>query len=475
MKYILLVSIITFSAHCFGQMNPAYRDVWTGTFEASYGQQTKKYHFDLNIQSLTEKKIGGFLTFHELGTNTKTPSQAVELKYNKKKNSFSFVGSAMRVNGKDCLGPYTLSWNNTFDTVKIGFEALFCLVNGSGELVKAPRPKRESILVSTTPNKSEPNRITGTTTPEKEIEVISAEGINLLFKNATTKLTHEEKNEIYQLLSFRLTTDKQKFVDKSDNTDEYSFSAEAWPIDLNGDGVEEIVVNWGNTYTSGNAGSSVTMFIKNGKMYQENFGFGGDLYQIIPSMSNGFPDLSFGVPGTQIPIWRYNGSQYNHHKSVSEAEYKKLKAVSVESFKKNPKLVLDTKRQQANSSASTLSNDDIIIPPSKSNPNAKTLILKRWLIVNVIGSHHDMFVGDKERGITREFQFTSGGKCFAYEKGLLSGTFNYIMAPDGKSMLWSIEGDRRQMSIEILSITSKEMIIKFPMYYGSDKVVMRIR
>lgn len=48
------------------------------------------------------------------------------------------------------------------------------------------------------------------------------------------------------------------------------------PTDLNKDGKEDIFINFGNSFTFGNTGSSISLFIPNGGgMYTEQMGFPG--------------------------------------------------------------------------------------------------------------------------------------------------------------------------------------------------------
>ena len=68
-----------------------------------------------------------------------------------------------------------------------------------------------------------------------------SEGAKFLFNGVTTKLTNEEKDQIFKSLKFNLSKDKKQFVNESDKNGEYPFEAEVITVDINGDGKEEIV------------------------------------------------------------------------------------------------------------------------------------------------------------------------------------------------------------------------------------------
>src|SRR5689334_15016713 len=89
-----------------------------------------------------------------------------------------------------------------------------------------------------------------------------SEGASLLFRNKKSTLTVAEKNQIFQQLKFQLSKDKKQFVDPSDETKENAFDAVVFSTDLNKDQQEEVFISYGNTFTSGNTGCSIVVFIK---------------------------------------------------------------------------------------------------------------------------------------------------------------------------------------------------------------------
>src|SRR5439155_1354378 len=83
-----------------------------------------------------------------------------------------------------------------------------------------------------------------------------------------------EKNQVATALGFVLSNDKvQPFAQDADSKD-YPFTAIVFPTDMNKDGKEEIFVQFGNSYTSGNTETSISLFIKNTSgVYKNHLGF----------------------------------------------------------------------------------------------------------------------------------------------------------------------------------------------------------
>jgi hypothetical protein len=99
---------------------------------------------------------------------------------------------------------------------------------------------------------------------------------DLLFRNVKTKLTGPEKNSIATQLAFVLSGNKDLPFALDKDSKDYPFAALVMPTDMNKDGKEEIFISFGNGYTSGNAGSSITVYIKNASgVYAPHLGFPG--------------------------------------------------------------------------------------------------------------------------------------------------------------------------------------------------------
>jgi hypothetical protein len=159
-------------------------------------------------------------------------------------------------------------------------------------------------------------------------------GATLLFQNVKSKLTSAEKNKIFNELGFLLSKDRKQFIADAEATD-FPFDAHVYPTDINGDGKEEIFVSFGNTYTSGNTGQSIVVFVKDASgKYQRQLGFPGTVPDALPAATNKYPDLVIGGPGFEFPVWRWNGKEYALHRKIKEQELLKTKTTNIEEVSK---------------------------------------------------------------------------------------------------------------------------------------------
>jgi len=166
-------------------------------------------------------------------------------------------------------------------------------------------------------------------------------GAATLFSNCMSKLSNDEKNSIYKLLGFVLSGNKdQPFASDKDSKD-YPFAVIVMPTDMNKDGKEEIFVLFGNSFTSGNTGSSIVLYIKDAKgAYIAHLGFPGTTPDALATVNQGYPDLLIGGPGFEYPVWRWNGKTYDFHRQVKDADYAKLKKQNVEEVSKAYQLTI---------------------------------------------------------------------------------------------------------------------------------------
>ena len=164
---------------------------------------------------------------------------------------------------------------------------------------------------------------------------------DLLFKNVKTKLTVAEKNHVATALGFVLSNDQvQPFAQDADSKD-YPFTALVFPTDMNKDGIEEIFVQFGNSYTSGNTETSISLFIKNiSGVYKNHLGFPGTLPDALSTVSQGYPDLLIGGPGFEFPVLRWNGKTYANHHMVKDDAYEKLKKKGIDVLSKEYQLTI---------------------------------------------------------------------------------------------------------------------------------------
>ena len=157
-----------------------------------------------------------------------------------------------------------------------------------------------------------------------------------LFKEVKSKLTDLEKNKIASLTGFVLSGNKDEPFASDKDSKEYPFMAFVYPTDLNKDGIEEIFIVFGNTYTSGNTGSNVVLYIKNNSgNFTAHLGFPGTAPDILTTVNKGYPDLMIGGPGFEFPILRWNGKTYDNFRTIKDKDLEKLKRTSLEDQSKN--------------------------------------------------------------------------------------------------------------------------------------------
>lgn len=89
--------------------------------------------------------------------------------------------------------------------------------------------------------------------------------------------------------------------------------------DLNADGEHEVFVRWGNACTSGIAGSSLSLFLKDPDgRFRHELGFPAGGYRVL-TRGNGYPDLEIGGPGFCFPVWSWTGTAYEQACSMPQA------------------------------------------------------------------------------------------------------------------------------------------------------------
>lgn len=158
---------------------------------------------------------------------------------------------------------------------------------------------------------------------------------DLLFKNVKTKLTVVEKNSIATQLAFVPSGNKNLPFALDKDSKDYPFAALVLPTDMNNDGKEEIFVLFGNSFTSGNTGSSIILYIKNAAgVYAPQLGFPGMPPDVLSTSNLGYPDLLVGGPGFEFPVFRWNGKAYNNHRLVKNKDYEKLKKTGLDVYSK---------------------------------------------------------------------------------------------------------------------------------------------
>ncbi len=139
-------------------------------------------------------------------------------------------------------------------------------------------------------------------------EPVDPPGPALLFAGGRGELSAAERLQVFDLLGLSVTPDGGGFVDQicgqpAGATVEFR--------DMNSDGLQEILLIFGNTCTSGHAGSSAVLLIRDADgVLQPNLGFPAASADPLPATNQGYPDLLIGGPGFCFPVWRWNGKEY---------------------------------------------------------------------------------------------------------------------------------------------------------------------
>ncbi len=166
-------------------------------------------------------------------------------------------------------------------------------------------------------------------------ETVLSQGATFLFKDVNCTLNIVEKNTIYAQLGFILAPDGKRFTMGGDAR-EHPFEAYVFPADLNKDGIEEIFILYGNSYTSGATGSHIIAFLKtsNAGKYNANLGFPGTLPDVLTTGNQGWPDLVIGGPGSAFPVWRWNGQEYVYFNRIGSAALAQASSENIETISK---------------------------------------------------------------------------------------------------------------------------------------------
>lgn len=173
----------------------------------------------------------------------------------------------------------------------------------------------ESSNIELTEDVSLANNSPGSTTNVEEVQLTNE--AELLFKNVISKTTNAEKNEIAAGMNIKGSADKTQFYIDDQYSSEYLLNPDVYPLDINNDGDEEIVIVYGHPAITGDNVIS-TLFIKDTQgHYISNFSFTGSLI-ILPNTTKDFPDLAIGGPGFEFPVWRWNGKTYDYNRKITD-------------------------------------------------------------------------------------------------------------------------------------------------------------
>lgn len=151
-------------------------------------------------------------------------------------------------------------------------------------------------------------------------------GAKLLFGCTETNLTIEDRNAIFELCGFHAANDSVLYVEDDmqylTGTEEdmgLELSVDVYIYDLNKDGVDEALVQFGNSMWGGTAGVPSALFTKdkNGKMRlcMDSYGMGG--LEIMETSTLGWNDVVIGGGMNHVGLWKWSGSEYKFSKQVT--------------------------------------------------------------------------------------------------------------------------------------------------------------
>lgn len=144
-------------------------------------------------------------------------------------------------------------------------------------------------------------------------ELADPRGPALLFAADQGDLNAAERGQVFGATGLVVAPDGKSFVDGMCGQ---LASANVEFRDMNADGTQEVLVIFGNSCTSGHAGSSAALFIRNREgNLQANLGFPAASADPLPEKNGGYPDLLIGGPGFCFAVWRWNGTTYDYLRS----------------------------------------------------------------------------------------------------------------------------------------------------------------
>lgn len=152
--------------------------------------------------------------------------------------------------------------------------------------------------------------------PDPPLTPEERSGIALLFADVGGELSESARAEVYRTLGVSVSAEGGSLVDGvCGQPAGHAVRLE----DLDGDGDDEVIVDWGNTCTSGMAGTTVSLFIADAQgRYHHNLGFPGVIAEVLEERTDGYADLLVGGPGFCHAVWGWNGTEYAYVRDFEE-------------------------------------------------------------------------------------------------------------------------------------------------------------
>jgi alpha-tubulin suppressor-like RCC1 family protein len=202
-------------------------------------------------------------------------------------------------------------------------------INGRGEMGSGAKggswlPVKVSLPVAVTalPNNQHPaesNASIGSTTQKNDVALNPV--AEKIFAKVKSRLNNADKNALTNASNFVLAKSNPKLFTLKDQPigEEHPFEITAFPIDLNQDGQEEVMLLWGNTYYLGMVGVGSKIFAKNKTGNFESILDTQGFANIMQSKLSGYPDLFVDVPSPQnkYPVYKWGSKGYQLHQTVT--------------------------------------------------------------------------------------------------------------------------------------------------------------
>ena len=162
-------------------------------------------------------------------------------------------------------------------------------------------------------------------TPSIAQEEILDKNASILFDNIDSTLSNAEKNEIYRLTGFALSSNQSQFYLLEDpDTVDNPFDVWVYPLDLNDDGLEEVAIEYGHNTNSGKSEVRTLLFVKDMEgNYSVNFGFKGTIVFLNLNPLT-LPDILVRNRERGFPVWRWDGMKYFPHEQFDNKRLRKM-------------------------------------------------------------------------------------------------------------------------------------------------------
>jgi hypothetical protein len=148
-----------------------------------------------------------------------------------------------------------------------------------------------------------------------------AAGAKILFSCAITNLSSKDRNTVFSMSAFILSADTLLYASNEDVEMGMPLNVSVSLYDIDQDGTDEVLLNYGNELYGGTAGNPAILFSKDksGEWRKIIEGFSSDLL-IMDSRTMGWPDLVMGGGMNHMALMKWNGKTYKRERSINDQE-----------------------------------------------------------------------------------------------------------------------------------------------------------